>query len=181
MPQKTPEASRGRYVAALPVEGELSITCTQSTVYVPDVGLLSRILAVYIDGDIRREAQAFAGPVRRGQQNVPPRSNVVLEVVARTGAELPTARGTNVRGGGQEVVLERSVETERTVSARLLVVVRNGEVRGSRERLGELIQRLGMRVFLKAVDLPAVPQMVKAPRTNPYVFFWPEDLKKEVK
>ncbi len=51
----------------------------------------------------------------------------------------------------------------------------------SRERLGELIQRLGMRVFLKAVDLPAVPQMVKAPRTNPYVFFWPEDLKEEVK
>ena len=51
----------------------------------------------------------------------------------------------------------------------------------SRERLGELIQRLGMRVFLKAVGLPAVPQMVKAPRTNPYVFFWPEDIKKEVK
>lgn len=51
----------------------------------------------------------------------------------------------------------------------------------SRERLGELIQRLSMRVFLKAVDLPAVPQMVKAPRTNPYVFFRPEDIKKEVK
>jgi sulfite reductase alpha subunit len=51
----------------------------------------------------------------------------------------------------------------------------------SRERLGELIKRLGMRVFLRAVGLPAVPQMVKAPRTNPYVFFWPEDLQKEVK
>ncbi|NMD05887.1 MAG: dissimilatory-type sulfite reductase subunit alpha [Deltaproteobacteria bacterium] len=51
----------------------------------------------------------------------------------------------------------------------------------SRERLGELIQRLGMRAFLKAVGLPAVPQMVKAPRTNPYVFFWPEDKEKEVK
>ena len=51
----------------------------------------------------------------------------------------------------------------------------------SRERLGELITRLGMRVFLKAVGLQAVPQMVKAPRTNPYVFFWPEDIKKEVK
>ena len=51
----------------------------------------------------------------------------------------------------------------------------------SRERLGELIQRLGMRVFLKAVGLQAVPQMVKAPRTNPYVFFWPEDINKEVK
>jgi sulfite reductase alpha subunit len=51
----------------------------------------------------------------------------------------------------------------------------------SRERLGELIKRLGMRVFLRAVGLPAVSQMVKAPRTNPYVFFWPEDIKKEVK
>jgi sulfite reductase alpha subunit len=51
----------------------------------------------------------------------------------------------------------------------------------SRERLGELIQRLGMRVFLKAIGLPAAPQMVKTPRTNPYVFFWPEDIKKEVK
>jgi sulfite reductase alpha subunit len=52
----------------------------------------------------------------------------------------------------------------------------------SRERVGELIKRVGMRVFLRAVGLPAVPQMVKAPRTNPYVFFWPEDIqKKEVK
>lgn len=52
----------------------------------------------------------------------------------------------------------------------------------SRERLGELIKRLGMRHFLRAVGLPAVPQMVKAPRANPYVFFWPEDIvKKEEK
>jgi dissimilatory sulfite reductase alpha subunit len=51
----------------------------------------------------------------------------------------------------------------------------------SRERLGELIKRLGMRTFLKAMDLPAAPQMVKAPRTNPYVFFWPEDIQKEEK
>jgi len=28
-----------------------------------------------------------------------------------------------------------------------------------------------MRVFLKAVGLKPVPQMIKAPRTNPYVFF----------
>ena len=46
----------------------------------------------------------------------------------------------------------------------------------SRERVGELIKRVGMRTFLRAVGLPAVPQMVKAPRTNPYVFFWPEDI-----
>jgi sulfite reductase alpha subunit len=54
----------------------------------------------------------------------------------------------------------------------------NGKMR---ERIGELINRLGMRTFLRAVGLPAVPQMVKNPRTNPYVFFWPEEIKKEVK
>ncbi len=49
----------------------------------------------------------------------------------------------------------------------------------SRERLGELINRLGMRTFLRAIGLPAIPQMVKTPRANPYVFFWPEDLNKK--
>ena len=45
------------------------------------------------------------------------------------------------------------------------------EIGRPRERVGELIERMGMRVFLKAVGLPPVPQMIKAPRTNPYVFF----------
>jgi len=40
-----------------------------------------------------------------------------------------------------------------------------------RERVGELIEKVGMRNFLKAVGLKPVPQMIKAPRTNPYVFF----------
>ncbi len=50
-----------------------------------------------------------------------------------------------------------------------------------RERIGELINRVGMRTFLKAIGLKAIPQMVKNPRTNPYVFFWPEEIKKEEK
>jgi sulfite reductase alpha subunit len=54
----------------------------------------------------------------------------------------------------------------------------NGKMR---ERLGELINRLGMRTFLRAVGLKPVPQMVRNPRANPYVFFWPEDIKKEGK
>ena len=54
----------------------------------------------------------------------------------------------------------------------------NGKMR---ERVGELINRLGMRTFLRGMGLKPVPQMVKTPRTNPYVFFWPEDLKKEEK
>jgi len=45
-----------------------------------------------------------------------------------------------------------------------------------RERIGELILRLGMRKFLKAVGLKPVPQMVKFPRTNPFYFWWPEEV-----
>ncbi|MEW6400553.1 MAG: dissimilatory-type sulfite reductase subunit alpha [Chloroflexota bacterium] len=50
----------------------------------------------------------------------------------------------------------------------------NGKMR---ERLGELIHRLGMRAFLKAMDLPPVPQMIKVPRSNPYYFWDPEEVK----
>jgi len=40
-----------------------------------------------------------------------------------------------------------------------------------RERIGELIQRVGMANFLDAIGLDPVPEMVSAPRDNPYVFF----------
>ena len=40
----------------------------------------------------------------------------------------------------------------------------NGKMR---ERLGELINRLGMRAFLKAMDLPPSPQMIKRPARQP--------------
>jgi sulfite reductase alpha subunit len=39
-----------------------------------------------------------------------------------------------------------------------------------RERIGELIQRVGMANFLDAIGLDPVPEMVSAPRENPYVF-----------
>jgi sulfite reductase alpha subunit len=52
----------------------------------------------------------------------------------------------------------------------------NGKMR---ERLGELINRLGMREFLKAVDLPPVPQMIKMPRANPYYFWDREEVKQD--
>jgi sulfite reductase alpha subunit len=41
----------------------------------------------------------------------------------------------------------------------------------NRERVGELIMRMGMRAFLEAVNLPPVPQTVRTPRANPF-FFW---------
>ncbi len=46
----------------------------------------------------------------------------------------------------------------------------------NRERLGELIQRFGLRQFLEVLEIPAMPQMVKEPRSNPYVFFKEEEV-----
>lgn len=47
----------------------------------------------------------------------------------------------------------------------------------SRERIGELIDRLGMAAFLTAVGLEPSPQMVTAPRANPYLFWRSEEVK----
>jgi len=41
----------------------------------------------------------------------------------------------------------------------------------SRERIGELIERVGLPNFLKAVGLKPLPQMIRAPRANPYIFW----------
>lgn len=41
----------------------------------------------------------------------------------------------------------------------------------NRERIGELIQRVGMANFLDAIGLDPTPEMVNAPRDNPYIFF----------
>lgn len=44
----------------------------------------------------------------------------------------------------------------------------------NRERLGELIQRQSLQEFIRRAELKPIPQMVKEPRSNPYVF-WSED------
>jgi len=41
----------------------------------------------------------------------------------------------------------------------------------NRERVGELMQRVGLASFLDAIGLDPVPEMVTAPRDNPYIFF----------
>jgi dissimilatory sulfite reductase alpha subunit len=41
----------------------------------------------------------------------------------------------------------------------------------TRERLAELIERMGLKQFLRDMDIKPVPQMVFKPRSNPYVFF----------
>jgi sulfite reductase alpha subunit len=41
----------------------------------------------------------------------------------------------------------------------------------NRERVGELIQRVGLANFLDGIGLDPAPEMVAAPRDNPYIFF----------
>ncbi|MBM3791385.1 MAG: sulfite reductase, dissimilatory-type subunit alpha, partial [Acidobacteria bacterium] len=45
----------------------------------------------------------------------------------------------------------------------------------NRERIGELIQRVGMSNFLDAIGLDPIPEMISAPRDNPYIFFQKEE------
>jgi sulfite reductase alpha subunit len=49
----------------------------------------------------------------------------------------------------------------------------------NRERVGELIMRMGMRAFLQGVGLPPVPQSVNTPRANPFFFWHEEDFEAE--
>lgn len=41
----------------------------------------------------------------------------------------------------------------------------------ARERVGEMIDRVGLPTFLKEIDVEPCAQMVTVPRSNPYVFF----------
>jgi len=44
----------------------------------------------------------------------------------------------------------------------------------NRERVGEMIQRVGLPNFLDGIGLDPVPEMVSAPRDNPYIFVKPD-------
>ena len=41
----------------------------------------------------------------------------------------------------------------------------------NRERVGELIQRVGLGNFLEAIEVEPIPEMIAHPRENPYIFF----------
>lgn len=51
----------------------------------------------------------------------------------------------------------------------------------NRERVSELIDRVGLSTFLEAIGLEPSPQMVSAPRANPYLFWRPEEVKQHGK
>jgi sulfite reductase alpha subunit len=46
----------------------------------------------------------------------------------------------------------------------------------NRERIGETIQRVSLKAFCEVLGIPPMPQMVTAPRANPYVFFKEEEV-----
>ena len=46
----------------------------------------------------------------------------------------------------------------------------------NRERIGESMQRIGLPTFLKIMELEPLPQHVKEPRSNPYVFWTSEEV-----
>lgn len=46
----------------------------------------------------------------------------------------------------------------------------------NRERLGELIQRYGLPKFLEVIGVPPMPQNVREPRCNPYIFWKEQDV-----
>jgi sulfite reductase alpha subunit len=41
----------------------------------------------------------------------------------------------------------------------------------ARERVGELAQRIGMGNFLEEIEVDPIPEMIKEPRANPYIFY----------
>ena len=48
------------------------------------------------------------------------------------------------------------------------------EVGKNRERVGETMQRVGLPTFLSVMEIEPIPQHVREPRSNPYVF-WKEE------
>jgi sulfite reductase alpha subunit len=46
----------------------------------------------------------------------------------------------------------------------------------SKERIGETIYRIGAGKFLKETGIKPLPTMVKAPRNNPFWFYWPGEV-----
>ncbi|BDD85745.1 dissimilatory-type sulfite reductase subunit alpha [Desulfofustis limnaeus] len=50
------------------------------------------------------------------------------------------------------------------------------EVGKNRERVGETMQRVGLPTFIKVMEIEPIPQMIKEPRSNPYVFWSDEEV-----
>jgi len=79
--------------------------------------------------------------------------------------EMTPAEGGEVSGGFQELVeyIEKAWDWW----------MEEGK---NRERIGESMQRIGLPTFLKVMEVDVIPQHVKEPRSNPYVFWKSEEV-----
>ena len=50
------------------------------------------------------------------------------------------------------------------------------EVGKNRERIGETVQRVGLPTLLKVMNIEPIPQHIREPRSNPYVFWESEEV-----
>jgi sulfite reductase alpha subunit len=48
----------------------------------------------------------------------------------------------------------------------------------SRERVAEMVDRIGLSAFLEGIGVQPCPQMISEPRSNPYLFWRAEEVKK---
>ena len=92
------------------------------------------------------------------------------------GAKAPIVQGALLSSVLVPFVPEAEIEaTVRELLARIWEFW--DEYGKNRERIGELIQRVGMAAFLDGIGLEPRPEMVAFPRDNPFVFFQKEDVK----
>src|SRR5664280_2691924 len=86
------------------------------------------------------------------------------------GAKAPIAQGALLSSVLVPFVPEAEIEaTVRELLSRIWEFW--DEYGKNRERIGELIQRVGMAAFLDGIGLEPRPEMVAFPRDNPFVFF----------
>ena len=93
------------------------------------------------------------------------------------GGKAPVVKGAMI---GWVLVPFMKMEPPYTELKELIVTITDfwAENGRSRERVAELIERIGLSAFLEGIGVAPCPQMVSAPRSNPYVFWRPEELKK---
>ena len=93
------------------------------------------------------------------------------------GGKAPVVRGANI---GSVLVPFIKAEAPYTEIKDLFVRITEfwADHGKNRERVGELIERLTLPVFLEGIGVKPIPQMVSAPRANPYIFWKEEEVKK---
>ena len=90
-------------------------------------------------------------------------------------ASAPAEASWRSLGGGISFVLVRFVPAEELMETLKEPIPRIWDFRdeygNNRERVGELIQRVGLPAFLDGIGLDPMPETISAPRDNPYIVY----------